>query len=252
MKQIYLCSDTVTGLYSALHDAWKENRDSDAGIEIRGSVQRQLFCSYVDVEESDRKAVRLEKMIKNNLGDHVYRQLYFALLSEDAEKGTAVFRTLQASRKLKDSRKVMDHLGDPDVARVFFLSRTVSNEAHLYEGFVRFRELQNGVLFSEISPKAQILTCIGDHFAERFPLENWMIRDKTHHVSLMHRAGENWHLVWGGEPDRASTDRVSESQKEYERLWKRFFDSIAVSERNNPVCQRNHLPMRFRREMPEF
>ena len=31
MKQIYICEDTITGIYSALHDAWKECRDTQAG-----------------------------------------------------------------------------------------------------------------------------------------------------------------------------------------------------------------------------
>lgn len=48
-----------------------------------------------------------------------------------------------------------------------------------YEEFIRFRELENGILFSEITPKAQILTCVADHFEDRFPLENWIIYDKN-------------------------------------------------------------------------
>ena len=31
--------------------------------------------------------------------------------------------------------------------------------------------VENGILFSEIAPKSQVLTCIGDHFANRFPLK---------------------------------------------------------------------------------
>ena len=42
----------------------------------------------------------------------------------------------------------MEHLGNSDVARVFAMSRQVSNEAHMYEEVIRFRELENGVLFS--------------------------------------------------------------------------------------------------------
>ena len=52
MKQIYICEDTITGIYSALHDAWKECRDTQAGVELRGRTQRQLFCEYRIVEES--------------------------------------------------------------------------------------------------------------------------------------------------------------------------------------------------------
>lgn len=252
MRQIYICTDTITGLYSALHDAWKECRNGDAGIEVRGKTQQQLFCEYRTVGESEQKAVRLERMIKRYLGCNAYWDIYLALLSDDEEKGTAVFRTIQESRNIKDSRKIMDHLGNPDVAKVFALSRGVSNEAHMYEEFIRFRELDNGLLFSEITPKAQILTCVADHFTDRFPLENWMIYDKTHQVFLVHRAKEQWGLVWGEALNQQAAGMVSEKELEYEQLWKGFFDSIAIKERKNLKCQQNHLPFRYREGMPEM
>ena len=188
-------------MYSALHDAWKECRDGDAGIEVRGKTQQQLFCEYRTVAECEQKAVRLERMIKRYLGCNAYWDIYHALLSDDEAKGTAVFRAMQESRNIKDSKKIMDHLGNPDVAKVFALSRSVSNEAHMYEEFIRFRELENGILFSEITPKAQILTCVADHFTDRFPLENWMIYDKTHQVFLVHGAREQWGTCVGRAAD---------------------------------------------------
>ena len=218
MKQIYICSDTITGIYSALYDAWKENRDKEAGIELRGKTQQQLFCEYTVVEENGEKAFQLERMVKRYLGYNAYWDIYHALLSDDEQKGEAVFRTMQEARKIQDSRRIMDHLGNPDVAKVFQLSRSVSNEAHLYQEFIRFRELEGGLLFSEISPKAQVLTCIAEHFADRFPLENWMIYDKTHQVFLVHREREKWRLVWGKELVKKAGARISKERKEYEIL----------------------------------
>ena len=252
MRQIYICTDTITGLYSALHDAWLENRDGDVGIELRGKIPQQLFCQYRTVVETDQKTRRLERMIKRFLGYNAYWDIYHALLSDDCEKGTEVFRTIQEARNIPDSRKIMEHLGNPDVAKVFAMSRSVANEAHMYEEFVRFRELENGILFSEISPKAQILTCIGDHFSDRFPLEDWMIYDKVHKVFLIHRKNEKWMLVWGEMPDGGKADCVSDQEKNYAKLWQVFFTSISIKERENPDCQRNHLPFRFRPEMTEF
>ena len=146
----------------------------------------------------------------------------------------------------------MEHLSDPDVARVFELSRTVANEAHQFMEFIRFRELDNGVLFSEITPKNRVLTCIGDHFTDRFPLENWMVYDKTHQEFLVHRAKHPWILVGGECLNREETKKISKAEAEFEKLWKGFFQSISIKERENPVCQRTHLPLRFRQDMTEF
>ena len=252
MKQIYICNDTITGIYSALYDAWKESRDKEAGIDFRGKTQQRLFCEYTVVEENERKAFQLERMVKKYLGYNAYWDIYHALLSDDERKGEAVFRVMQEARRVRDSRRIMEHLSNPDVAKVFQLSRSVSNEAHLYQEFIRFRELDNGILFSEISPKSRVLTCIAEHFSDRVPLENWVIYDKTHQVFLMHRAREKWRLVWGKELDQQAAERLSDKEKEYETLWKGFFDSIAIQERKNLRLQKTHLPVRYREGMPEF
>ena len=252
MKTMYICHDTITGLYSALYDAWKESRDGDAGIELRGKTQQQMFCEYRVVDENGKKAASIERMIKHNLGYNAYWDFYHALLSDDAGKGEAVFKAMQEARRIPDSTKIMEHLSDCNVAKVFELSRRVSNEAHMYKEFIRFRELANGVLFSEISPRSRLLTCIGEHFSDRFPLENWMIYDKTHKAFLAHRAGAECRLICGEELNKESASRISANQKEYEELWKAFFESIAVKERENPKLQQTHLPKRYRREMTEF
>lgn len=252
MKQVYICHDTVTGICSALHDAWKEERHGEAGIELKGKIQQQLFCEYKVVIETEQKSQSLQRMIKRYLGYNTYWDVYHAILSDDPQKGEAVFRMMQEARELDDSTKIMEHLGNPDVAKVFELSRRVSNEAHVYKEFIRFRELENRVLFSEISPKNQVLTCVADHFSDRFPLENWMIYDKTHKVFLVHREKEKWKLVWGEELEEGAALRVSEGEEKYEYLWKGFFDSISIRERGNPKLQRTNLPKRYRREMTEF
>lgn len=252
MKKVYICNDNITGIFSAIYDAWKESRDKEAGIELRGMLDTQLFCEYAEVTEEERKAAAVERLIQNHLGHNAYWDIYHALLSEHPKKAEAVFHVMQIARRISNSKKVMEHLSDPNVACVFELSRKVGNEAHLFMEFIRFRELENGVLFSEITPKNRVLTCIGDHFTDRFPLENWMIYDKTHQEFLVHRAKCRWILVSGEEVNREETEKVSRAEAEFEKLWQGFFRSIAIRERENPLCQRTHLPIHFRQDMTEF
>lgn len=252
LKQIYICHDTITGIFSAIYDAWRENRDGDGGIALRGQMSARLFCEYSEVEETHKKSIAVERLIKDNLGHTTYRDIYHALLSDDSEKADAVYHMMLAARKLQEGRRIMDHLSNPHVEKVFALSRRVSNEAHYFLEFIRFRELQNGVLLSEITPKAQVLTCIGDHFANRLPLENWMIYDKTHQVFLVHPAKKQWVLVDGEELAIEESRIVSKAQGEFERLWMGFCHSISIKERENPALQRNNLPIRFRKDMTEF
>lgn len=222
MKQVYICNDTITSMFSAFYDAWKERRNEEVGIRLKGRVEQQLFCEYTEVQEEERKAEAIERLIQTHLGYNTYWDIYHALLSEDEGKAEAVFHVMQAARTVKNSKKIMEHLSNPDVAKVFELSRRVANEAHQFVEFIRFRELENGALFSEITPKNRVLTCIGDHFTDRFPLENWLIYDKTHEECIVHRAGYTWVLLQNFELNKEMTEKISEKECEMERLWKGF------------------------------
>lgn len=252
MKQVYICSDTITGMFSAFYDAWKEQRNEEVGISLKGSVEQRLFCEYCEVKEEEHKAVVIERLIQNHLGHNTYWDIYHALLTDDPKKAEAVFHVMQAARTVKNSKKIMEHLSNPDVAKVFELSRRVANESHQFLEFIRFRELENGIMFSEINPKNRVLTCIGDHFTDRFPLENWLIYDKAHGECIVHRVGYAWVLLQDFELKPEMTENISAKEREMQQLWKGFFESLSIKERENPICQRNHLPLRFRPDMTEF
>ena len=117
MKTIYICEDSVTGMLSAIYDAWMESRDKEAGIGLKECLEQQLFCEYKEVKVSERKAGAVVRLIRKYLGDETYRDFYQALLSEDPEKADAVFRVMQSARSVRDSRKIMEHLSDPEVER---------------------------------------------------------------------------------------------------------------------------------------
>jgi len=252
IKIIYICENTIHGIFSALYDAWKESRDLEAGIALKGQVEHKLFCEYKDVKTDELKVLKMDHFLKKHLGYQAYHDMYHALLSNDSYKAEAVFKVMQAAREVRNSSKIMEHLSNSDVMKVFELSRKVANEAHLFTGFVRFRELENGILFSEIAPNNQILTCISDYFTNRFPLEDWVIYDKTNEIFLVHPKGMDSFLMTGYELDLDFAEKVSQEEEQIVELWKGFFTSISITERESKKRQRGCLPLRYRTHMTEF
>ena len=67
-------------------------------------VQRQggsrAFCDYVEVEETEHKARAVEAMICKHLGESVYGDLYYAMLSADRQKADAVLGTMLEADEL--------------------------------------------------------------------------------------------------------------------------------------------------------
>ncbi len=253
MKTVYVCTDTVTGVFSAIYEAWGPAREGkECGIALKDQVEAQLFCDYVEVAETEHKAEAVTRLIRRHLGTFAYQEISQAVLSWETGKGDAILGTMLEARKLADSRRIMEHLSHPQVEQVFEMSRQVGCEAHHLKGFLRFRELEQGILYGEIHPKSQVLPCLAPHFADRLPRENWMIRDRTHDMFAVHEAGKQWVLVWDQELEEDRLLSVSDEEEGYARLWKDFCRAISIESRKNPKCQRQNLPLRFRPYMTEF
>ena len=260
MRIIYVCEDSLTGIFSGIYEVWKRKMTAEeAGLEVGDSFERRLFCEYIFCKAEERKALAVIRMIQKNLGADVYEKISYALLSADRRKAEMVFRAMLEAKKLSRKDRLMEHLGNEAVRAVFGMYRQVANEAHHYKGFVRFRELKNKTLFAKIEPKHAVLPCIAEHFADRFPQENWVIYDKTHEVFLIHEKGKRYYFLQQYmcmKGDSGSAQNIagvfSEEEMDYEALWKEFVRSISVAERENRALQNQNLPLRFRTNLVEF
>lgn len=260
MRIIYVCEDSLTGIFSGIYEVWKRKMTAEeAGLEVGDSFERRLFCEYIFCKAEERKALAVIRMIQKNLGADAYEKISYALLSADRRKAEMVFRAMLEAKKLSRKDRLMEHLGNEAVRAVFGMYRQVANEAHHYKGFVRFRELKNKTLFAKIEPKHAVLPCIAEHFADRFPQENWVIYDKTHEVFLIHEKGKRYYFLqqymcMKGDSGSAQniTGGFSEEEMDYEALWKEFVRSISVAERENRALQNQNLPLRFRTNLVEF
>ena len=78
-----------------------------------------------------------------------------------------------------------------------------------------------------------------------------MIYDENTQIFGLHASYQKWYLMQGVDLDE---ERLvySELENEYQDLFRRFCESVAIEARVNPALQRSMLPMRFRPNMTEF
>ena len=138
-------------------------------------------------------------------------------------------------------------LADPTVDTVRKAVLRLNSEAHKYTGFVRFSEYQ-GVLAGEIEPKNRVLPLLRPHFCGRYPQETFALHDRTHREVLLHRPGQ-WAIV-PAEDFRLGPAGAEELA--WRSMWRRFYDAIAIRERENPRCRMTHMPKRYWTMMTEF
>lgn len=248
--KIFLCRDSIEGILCGVYDAWASRAGhANVRLSVKNGDDMELFAEYIEVEEDRGKAEKVMRTLKRRLHAEDFQALYQALLSADQYRADSIYRVIVLA--LSTQRRVLDALGHPDVCRVFELSRKTGNEAHRYLQFTRFRELENGALFAEISPENRVLPLIGEHFANRLPLENFLIYDNRHQSSLFHASGREWVLMDMPEGLDAVKLNFSQAEEEIKGSWQAFFDAVAIQERKNKNLQRQFLPMKFRAYMTE-
>ena len=123
----------------------------------------------------------------------------------------------------------------------------MSGELEKLRGFVRFSDY-SGVLGAEIEPKNRVLPLLRRHFCDRYANESFFIYDRTHKELLVYTKNHSRLLT----VDSLHLALPGEEEVQFRRLWKRFYETIAIKERYNPRCQNTFMPKRYRGTMTEF
>lgn len=254
--KIFLCEDSVDGIFTGVYDAWASGLGhANVGLRISAQMNLELFAEYCEVQTDAEKAQKVARSIRRKMGQDAYQTIYQAALSMYAEKADCIYRVvargMSSGVSPKEAREVIWSLQDPNVSRLFELSRKTGNEAHRYLQFVRFRELEDGLLFAEIQAENYILPLIGDHFSDRFPNENFMIYDNAHKDCLIHGKQRSWFILRDTEPDQKKKEQLSGKEAEMQKLWRGFCTSIAIEARKNEKLQMQFWPLKFRKWMTE-
>ena len=247
---VYLCEDTPDGIFTAIYDAWAARiPDEQLSIRVQNNYMMEFFTDYVEVQTDLEKAVKVARSVNRKIGTDAYDMIYKTALSCEEEKIDVIYRFLKLGFSYGHSVVAMH--ADDRVCRLFEYSRAVTNEAHLFREFVRFGESDEGILISRIKPKNQVLPLIAYHFSDRFPEEDFVILDETHRMGLFHAKGQTAYLSPLTQEALDNIWKHNQGQM-YEDLWRTFFRTIAIQERTNKQCQRNHCALRYRDYMVEF
>ena len=148
---------------------------------------------------------------------------------------------------LREGPGFLRNLSDETLYPVLKAIRFLGAEAEKLRGFVRFSDF-NGVLGSEIEPKNRILPVLRGHFCSRYQNEKFFIYDRTHREVLFYADGKAVILPL----EHFQMAPPDETEASYRQLWKRFYDTIAIRERENPRCRMTHMPKRYWNTMTEF
>lgn len=196
--------------------------------------------------DADRgKALRVFRSMEPKIGHGAADLVYRAFLTCLDEKELHIYRFLRYG--YQRGQAAMRDLGDDRVNTLNKAVQHLNAEAHLYKGFVRFSDY-DGVLIGEIEPKNRVLPLLRSHFTGRYNTECFLLYDRTHREALVYGPCR-WAIV---PLEGVSLPPVGAEELHYRRLWRRFYDTIAIEGRYNPKLRQTHMPKRYWNVMTEF
>lgn len=255
-EYVLICEDSTEGILTGVYEAYQFKKKR--GIESHDCIHlaakepdmQRLFTEYNNIQTDHGKAEKVINTIIRQLGNETWYRLSMAMVSCLEEKADAVYHTIVLGLKMQD-KHITDRLQEDCVHQVFQCARASDNELCHLKQFLRFSELENGMLYARIDAKHHILPFLMPHFADRLPADNFVIYDENTQTFGLHARFKKWYLMQGADFDEEKLV-YSEVEEEYQKLFKQFCDSIAIEARINPKLQMNMLPLRFRPNMTEF
>lgn len=249
---VFYCDDNIDGIYTGIYDAWS-SKLGHANIKLQNNTNENysLFDSYRYIKTDKEKSDKVASTLRKRLGHEAYATLYKAIMANDvrqinmSEKADYVYKTVVYALAMKNPSNVFSQLGVGYIMKTFALSRATSVEVNHLMGFVRFRELNNGIMFSKITPKQDCIYILAEHFADRFPGENLIIYDSNRHKAVMKPLGSEFVFYENIYLNQQGIDDITMEEDMCQKLWKRFYDSIAIEARVNAKLQMQNIPKRF-------
>lgn len=250
--KIFTYDDNFEALTSCIYTAWEyslTHKDEQISLQKHSDTQQSIFSEFIYVETDKDNAKKVINSIKTKLSVQIYYTVYMAFLHCE-DTGNDIYRFLRLA--FKHGRDINYMLGEEIVMKLKRLQRAVSNEMNSYIEIVRFNEVADDVFISHIEPKHNILLGLSEHFKSRMPSINWMIIDSARKLALVHQKEKDCYLHKLNSEELKKMSKVNDIKEPYKKLWKSFFKSISIKERENLKLQRQHCPLRRRKYMTEF
>jgi len=241
---VYVYDGCFEGLLTAIYESYYSGRFPDR-MEYGRNMQQNILDDYIHITADPEKSDKVYKSIRDRISCEALRHAYNVFLSEAADAGTLIYDYLRFGWKVGSNVDL--YLTDDRVFKVHDISRRVEFETHKMLGFVRFKLLEGDVYYAPVRPDNNLVELLAPHFAERLSDQNWIIHDVRRNVAALFNK-KDW-LVSDFTLDELPA--AASVEMDYQKLWKEFFNTIAIPSRNNPRLQRQFMPRRYWKYLTE-
>lgn len=253
----YIYDGTFEGFLTVIDILWTID-DQNILISNARNYQPNLFDDPVLITtDSARAGDQMEVLRK--YPREVFEDISYCLISEEPGIELTILEYLKrlAGCSPADINRLRENFADNTIKKIRDLARKVSYEITRFHGFVRFRQLLNGVYYATIAPDYNIVQFLAPHFTARFADQNWLIHDLKRHTGIYYETNRNrcvyLSLLEANLNLDSQISNIVYNQQDnlFQELWNVYFHEIAITERINKKLQRQRIPKRYWKNLVE-
>ena len=185
--------------------------------------------------------------LKKILPSNIYLRIYYVYLSNNKNKEIIIYNFIKNYLIYKENiiyRRNIDSVND-----LINISRYVGSEAHKLKGFLRYKKMKD-FFYAEIEPTNNIINILANHFKKRLSGEYWIIKETKRETYSLY---DKEKITYLNKEDILKLNlELSDDEMMYEKLWKEFFKTISIKERQNLKCQMNFMPKKYWKNIIEM
>lgn len=248
-EKVTCCYDgSFEGFLSTIFEIY-ERKLAVEDIATTSKMVSGMFSTKLTMETSRNHAERVLQGIYKHAGRKIAKDIYRCFLSE---KPGVEYRLLKEIKHIfRGNAGHFYDYGNENVMELHKILKMMRREVHRMHAFVRFQELRDGSFAAVIEPDFNVIPLIGEHFQNRYPAMEWTIFDTKRQYGIHYKDYKLTYITFEQKLTEIAGDAISEDEKQYQEMWKKYFASVNISERNNQKLHLRHVPKRYWKNLIE-
>jgi probable DNA metabolism protein len=218
------------------------------------NLQEILFIGKEYITTVTSHSDRVWKGLQQKLSKELNQLPYSAFLSGEGGIEMALLHFIRMA--FASPVPIEGNFGDIDVLMVRKAARRVMKEAMRMLEFIRFQRTLDDIYFAPISPDYDVMPMTLKHLKERFSDQLWLVYDLKRDYGFFYNLKSVEEVTLNEKSFNTSNGAVplnllQEEEAVYQTMWKGYCQNITIRERLNPKLQKQHIPKRYWKFLPE-
>ena len=240
MNNIYIYNNNFISLLSLIKTL--------INTHIKPDNIKDLFYNETLLDNTITLDIEDDENIIKSFDTEILKTIYYVYLSSNENKELIIFYFIL--NYYKYGKNVIYFKKLKCVYKATKIAAYVLHENHKLKGFTRFSQLENNILYADISPENNILPILSNHFKKRLKNELWIIHDTKRNILSIYDK-KNFYITNDNNFKLLNTNK-SDNEITIENMWKTFYKTIGIKERKNDRCRMNFMPKKYWKYMLEM